>query len=182
MSSAEQQARDAANLALAKNWQIVDEGIKPYMPVINDAAREAAKAANEQVGRMAEQCRAVWLDFERAVNERDTTLRQAAIARSHAEKFIDDRRTDRDSAPSVFAKVILDALAVGDASHVAADFAAELCRLRAQETRIRALCVESENEKWMREISRDATGQPICQHTVLAADILAALDTKEGQA
>lgn len=60
--------------------------------------------------------------------------------------------------------------------------AAELCRLRAQETRIRALCVESENEKWMREISRDATGHPICQHTVLAADILAVLDTEEGQA
>ncbi|WP_090559012.1 hypothetical protein [Mycolicibacterium neoaurum] len=75
-----------------------------------------------------------------------------------------------------------DAQFVAAARQLVPELAAELSRLRAQETRIRALCVESENEKWMREISRDATGRPICQHTVLAADILAVLDTEEGQA
>ncbi|ATN88693.1 hypothetical protein SEA_DEMSCULPINBOYZ_98 [Mycobacterium phage Demsculpinboyz] len=55
---------------------------------------------------------------------------------------------------------------------------AEVSRLRAQETRIRELCAEPKEAKWLREISRSFSGQPICQHTVLAADVLAALDTE----
>lgn len=40
-------AKKAVNLALAKHWEIVDSAIQPYLPVLNDVAREALRPLRE---------------------------------------------------------------------------------------------------------------------------------------
>ncbi|AUX82016.1 hypothetical protein SEA_FRANKIE_90 [Mycobacterium phage Frankie] len=57
------------------------------------------------------------------------------------------------------------------------ELVAEVERLRAQETLIRELCAETEDEKWRRKIARAFDGSTF-PHMVRADDVLAALDTE----
>ncbi|QZD96887.1 hypothetical protein SEA_THRESHER_46 [Mycobacterium phage Thresher] len=69
---------------------------------------------------------------------------------------------------------------IAQARTLVPELVAEVERLRAQETLIRELCAETEDEKWRRKIARAFDGSTF-PHMVRADDVLAALDT-EGEA
>ncbi|AXQ60787.1 hypothetical protein I5H32_gp087 [Mycobacterium phage EleanorGeorge] len=73
-----------------------------------------------------------------------------------------------------------DSQFIAQARSLVPELIAEVERLRAQETRIRELCAETEDEKWRRKIARAFDGST-SPHMVRADDVLAALDTEGEQ-